>query len=284
MPRRALPASRHHTTGVEMEALTGASVAALTIYDMCKALSHDIEIASVRLLPRPAASATVSARRAERGAAPARACRRSTAWCWPAAAARRMQRDKAALELSTGSRSSSAPWSCSRRWCAQAFVSVRADQRADPLRARYRADRRSAMPTSARSPASSRRWHAHPGGRLAGAGLRPAVPRSRHARSTCSRARDPRRARHRLSHQPRRPARTAVRDLRAAQPRGRSTRVLAPGSDCPRKFLIDADDARCSIEPNPRRSTTSTRPRSMRCRAATCCARGRSAVSRQRRS
>ncbi|MFZ9993491.1 MAG: cyclic pyranopterin monophosphate synthase MoaC [Steroidobacteraceae bacterium] len=38
-----------HTTGVEMEALTGASVAALTIYDMCKALSHDIVIESVRL-------------------------------------------------------------------------------------------------------------------------------------------------------------------------------------------------------------------------------------------
>jgi cyclic pyranopterin phosphate synthase len=37
-------------TGVEMEALTGASVAALTIYDMCKALSHDIEITAVRLL------------------------------------------------------------------------------------------------------------------------------------------------------------------------------------------------------------------------------------------
>ena len=31
-------------TGVEMEALTGATVAALTVYDMCKALSHDIEI------------------------------------------------------------------------------------------------------------------------------------------------------------------------------------------------------------------------------------------------
>src|SRR5690349_3910822 len=31
-----------HKTGVEMEALTGASVAALTIYDMCKALSHEI--------------------------------------------------------------------------------------------------------------------------------------------------------------------------------------------------------------------------------------------------
>jgi cyclic pyranopterin phosphate synthase len=38
-----------HNTGVEMEALTGASVAALTIYDMCKALSHDIQIGPVRL-------------------------------------------------------------------------------------------------------------------------------------------------------------------------------------------------------------------------------------------
>lgn len=36
-------------TGVEMEALTGASVAALTIYDMCKAFSHDIVIESTRL-------------------------------------------------------------------------------------------------------------------------------------------------------------------------------------------------------------------------------------------
>ena len=36
-------------TGVEMEALTGASVAALTIYDMCKAMSHDIVIESTRL-------------------------------------------------------------------------------------------------------------------------------------------------------------------------------------------------------------------------------------------
>ena len=42
----------HHKTGVEMEALTGASVAALTIYDMCKALSHDIRIVGVRLLSK----------------------------------------------------------------------------------------------------------------------------------------------------------------------------------------------------------------------------------------
>jgi cyclic pyranopterin monophosphate synthase len=44
--------SVHHRTGVEMEALTGASVAALTVYDMCKALSHDIEILCVRLLEK----------------------------------------------------------------------------------------------------------------------------------------------------------------------------------------------------------------------------------------
>jgi cyclic pyranopterin phosphate synthase len=35
-----------------MEALTGASVAALTIYDMCKALSHDIVIEETRLLAK----------------------------------------------------------------------------------------------------------------------------------------------------------------------------------------------------------------------------------------
>ncbi len=42
----------HHKTGVEMEALTGASVAALTIYDMCKALSHDIVISETRLVAK----------------------------------------------------------------------------------------------------------------------------------------------------------------------------------------------------------------------------------------
>jgi cyclic pyranopterin phosphate synthase len=44
--------SIHHKTGVEMEALTGASVAALTVYDMCKALSHDIVIAETRLIEK----------------------------------------------------------------------------------------------------------------------------------------------------------------------------------------------------------------------------------------
>jgi cyclic pyranopterin phosphate synthase len=41
-----------HKTGVEMEALTGASLAALTIYDMTKALSHDIVVRSVALVSK----------------------------------------------------------------------------------------------------------------------------------------------------------------------------------------------------------------------------------------
>jgi len=39
-------------TGVEMEALVGASVAALTIYDMCKSMSHDIVIKETKLLEK----------------------------------------------------------------------------------------------------------------------------------------------------------------------------------------------------------------------------------------
>jgi cyclic pyranopterin phosphate synthase len=41
-----------HKTGVEMEALTGASVAALTVYDMLKAMSHDIVISETRLMSK----------------------------------------------------------------------------------------------------------------------------------------------------------------------------------------------------------------------------------------
>ena len=37
-------------TGVEMEALTGATIASLTIYDMCKALTHEMRIKDVRLI------------------------------------------------------------------------------------------------------------------------------------------------------------------------------------------------------------------------------------------
>ncbi len=41
-----------HKTGVEMEALTGASIAALTIYDMCKAVSRGIIIERIRLIEK----------------------------------------------------------------------------------------------------------------------------------------------------------------------------------------------------------------------------------------
>ena len=41
-----------HRTGVEMEALTGATVAALTVYDMCKALSHAIVIGPAKVLAK----------------------------------------------------------------------------------------------------------------------------------------------------------------------------------------------------------------------------------------
>lgn len=39
-------------TGVEMEALTAASVAALTVYDMCKAVQKDMVISDVRLISK----------------------------------------------------------------------------------------------------------------------------------------------------------------------------------------------------------------------------------------
>ena len=39
-------------TGVEMEALVGANIAALTIYDMCKCISHDIRISDVHLVKK----------------------------------------------------------------------------------------------------------------------------------------------------------------------------------------------------------------------------------------
>ena len=48
-----------HRTGVEMEALTGATVAALTIYDMCKALSHRITIGPAKLLAKRGGKRTV---------------------------------------------------------------------------------------------------------------------------------------------------------------------------------------------------------------------------------
>ena len=48
-----------HKTGVEMEALMGASVAALTIYDMVKAVSHQVEITDTRLVAKSGGKRTI---------------------------------------------------------------------------------------------------------------------------------------------------------------------------------------------------------------------------------
>ena len=48
-----------HKTGVEMEALTGATVAALTIYDMTKAVSHEISITNTELVSKRGGKRTV---------------------------------------------------------------------------------------------------------------------------------------------------------------------------------------------------------------------------------
>lgn len=45
-------ASVHGRTGVEMEAMTAAAVAALTVYDMCKAVDREMTVGPVRLLEK----------------------------------------------------------------------------------------------------------------------------------------------------------------------------------------------------------------------------------------
>jgi len=57
----------HNKTGVEMEALTAVSVAALTIYDMCKALSHEIVIHDIRLLEKTGGKSDYHANGASHG-------------------------------------------------------------------------------------------------------------------------------------------------------------------------------------------------------------------------
>jgi cyclic pyranopterin phosphate synthase len=45
-------AKTNSVTGIEMEALTGVSVAALTVYDMCKAIDKSIKISDIHLLTK----------------------------------------------------------------------------------------------------------------------------------------------------------------------------------------------------------------------------------------
>ncbi len=54
-------------TGVEMEALTSVSVAALTVYDMCKAIDRDMEIMQIRLLEKKGGKSGHYLRKEENG-------------------------------------------------------------------------------------------------------------------------------------------------------------------------------------------------------------------------
>jgi cyclic pyranopterin phosphate synthase len=60
-------ASTTSQTGVEMEALTAASVAALTIYDMCKALDKSMEITAIYLMEKTGGKSGDYIRNGERG-------------------------------------------------------------------------------------------------------------------------------------------------------------------------------------------------------------------------
>ena len=59
--RITVSASSAHSTGVEMEALLGASAAALAVYDMLKALTHDMRITDTRLLHKSGGKRTYNA-------------------------------------------------------------------------------------------------------------------------------------------------------------------------------------------------------------------------------
>ena len=48
-----------HKTGVEMEAMTGATIAALTVYDMVKAVSHRVRIEDTVLISKSGGKRTV---------------------------------------------------------------------------------------------------------------------------------------------------------------------------------------------------------------------------------
>jgi cyclic pyranopterin monophosphate synthase len=115
-----------HKTGVEMEALTGASVAALTIYDMCKALSHDIVIADTRLVAKTGG-------KSDFGSQPAPLAGLVLA----GGKSRRMATDKAALNYA-GETQLARVHRLLSAVVDEVYVSVQPDQVSDDIRRRYR--------------------------------------------------------------------------------------------------------------------------------------------------
>ena len=236
-----------HRTGVEMEALTGASVAALTIYDMCKALSHDIEhragapAGQDRRQARLQAAAPPVARRTrdERAAA--------TAWCWPAAAARAWAATRRRWNTHGRSAAERALDLLDPLVDALLRVGARRPARRSAARALRR---RSSIAAPSEGPAAGIRaaQRAHPQAAwlvlacdLPFLGRGDAAAPDRAARSDARR--------HCLSQQPRWPARAAVRHLRAARRRALAA-FIAGGPQLPAQvpdqsdtLLLDQPDA-----------------------------------------
>ncbi len=101
-------------TGVEMESLHGVTVAALTVYDMCKALSHDIVIREVRLLAKSGGKKTL-------GQYPLYGL------VLTGGKSERMGRDKALLEY-YGQPHAQYLYQLLSQYCEQVFLSARSQQ------------------------------------------------------------------------------------------------------------------------------------------------------------
>ena len=218
-----------------MEALTGASVAALTIYDMCKALSHDIVIAETRLIEKRGGKS--DHRLTARGTA---ACPRlSSVWSLPAAPARACSGTRRRSHITAGrnciGRSICCGTSARRRLCP--CVPISAD---DPTRAEFPqiVDRQPGLGPIAGISAALQE---HPKAAwLVLACDLPFLTETRCAHLIAHR--DPSRLATAY-----RSATTACpnRCARSGNPRSREPLLayIATGKQCPRKFLINADAA-----------------------------------------
>lgn len=101
-------------TGVEMEALTGAMTAALTVYDMCKAVSHNISINETRLLEKTGGKRAVLERPLY-------------GLVLTGGKSARMKRDKALLEYK-GMPHAQYIWELLKKYCSEVYISAKPGQ------------------------------------------------------------------------------------------------------------------------------------------------------------
>ena len=219
---------------------------------MCKALSHEIVIGPVRLLAKHGGKRDRDAAPRMTALAPlyglVLAGGASRAW----GATRRRSTTHGRTQLDCGVR----PARASLR--AGVRVGARRPGRGSGARSAA-ADRRPATRAAGRSRASPRHWPRIPTSAwLVVACDLPFLER-RDARCTSSRARG-REPVHGVPQRARRLARTAVRDLRAGDPRRGIDAAIAQRHATARASSSSGAACRCSSSPIRRRSTTSTRP------------------------